>query len=117
MVAIGLLKGNLVAEDYEDDVAKDTRIDALREKMVINEDKRYSKDYLEADKRSIANKIQIHAKDATTSKKLSTELISIGDITSSIFGTSNVTNRDESYTYVTDIKFQTSDLPKTGREE
>ena len=64
-----------------------------------------------------ANKIQIHAKDATTSKKLSTELISIGDITSSIFGTSNVTNRDESYTYVTDIKFKTSDLPKTGREE
>ena len=36
MVAIGLLKGNLVAEDYEDDVAQDPRIDALREKMIIN---------------------------------------------------------------------------------
>ena len=43
MVAIGLLKGSLVAEDYEDDVAKDPRIDSLREKMIINEDKRYTK--------------------------------------------------------------------------
>ena len=42
MVAVGLLKGNLIAEDYEDDVAKDPRIDMLREKMVINEDKRLS---------------------------------------------------------------------------
>ena len=40
MVAIGLLKGNLVAEDYEDDVAADPRIDTLRSKMKINEDKR-----------------------------------------------------------------------------
>ena len=45
LLDLGLLKGNLVAEDYEDDVAKDPRIDALREKMVINEDKRYSKEY------------------------------------------------------------------------
>ena len=37
MVAVGLLKGNLIAEDYEDDVAKDPRIDMLREKMVIND--------------------------------------------------------------------------------
>ncbi len=73
MVAIGLLKGNLVAEDYEDDVAKDTRIDALREKMVINEDKRYSKEYLEADKRSIANKIQIHFNDGTSTNEVEVE--------------------------------------------
>ena len=46
MVAIGLLKGNLVAEDYEDDVAKDPRIDALREKMVIKEDKDTQKNIL-----------------------------------------------------------------------
>ena len=73
MVAIGLLKGNLVAEDYEDDVAKDPRIDALREKMVINEDKRYSKEYLEADKRSIANRIQIHFNDGTSTKEVEVE--------------------------------------------
>ena len=73
MVAIGLLKGNLVAEDYEDDVAKDPRIDALREKMIINEDKRYSKEYLEADKRSIANRIQIHFNDGTSTDEVEVE--------------------------------------------
>ena len=73
MVAIGLLKGNLVAEDYEDDVAKDPRIDALREKMIINEDKRYTKEYLEADKRSIANRIQIHFNDGTSTDEIEVE--------------------------------------------
>ena len=73
MVAIGLLKGNLVAEDYEDDVANDPRIDTLREKMVINEDKRYSKEYLEADKRSIANRIQIHFNDGTSTDEIEVE--------------------------------------------
>ena len=73
MVAIGLLKGNLVAEDYEDDVAKDPRIDELREKMVIKEDKRYSKEYLEADKRSIANRIKIHFNDGTSTEEVEVE--------------------------------------------
>ena len=73
MVAFGLLKGKLVAEDYEDDVAKDPRIDALREKMIVNEDKRYSKEYLEADKRSIANRIQIHFNDGTSTKQIEVE--------------------------------------------
>mgnify|MGYP001315301286 FL=1 len=73
MVAIGLLKGNLVAEDYEDDVAKDPRVDELREKMVINEDKRYSKEYLEADKRSIANRIKVHFKDGTATNEVEVE--------------------------------------------
>ena len=73
MVAIGLLKGNLVAEDYEDDAAKDPRIDALREKMIINEDKRYTKEYLEADKRSIANRIQIHFNDGTSTEEVEVE--------------------------------------------
>ncbi len=62
MTAIGLLKGDLVAEDYEDDVASDPRIDALRERMVIKEDEKYSREYLESDKRSIANSIQIFLK-------------------------------------------------------
>jgi 2-methylcitrate dehydratase len=73
MVAIGLLKGNLVAEDYEDDVANDPRIDMLREKMVINEDKRYTKEYLEADKRSIANRIQIHFNDGASTDEIEVE--------------------------------------------
>ena len=73
MTAIGLLKGNLVAEDYEDDVASDARVDQLREKMVIEEDERYSREYLEADKRSIANAIQIIFKDGSSTKKVEVE--------------------------------------------
>ena len=70
MTAIGLLKGNLIAEDYEDDAAADPRIDSLREKMIIEENKRYSKEYLEADKRSIANSIQIFFNDGSTTEKI-----------------------------------------------
>jgi len=65
MAAIGLLKGNLVAEDYEDDVAADPRVDTLRDLMVIEEDPRYSREYHEPDKRSIANAIQVFFKDGT----------------------------------------------------
>jgi len=73
MVAIGLLKGDLVAEDYEDDVASDPRVDALREKMVINEDKRYSEEYHDADKRSIANRIKIHFVDGSSTDEVEVE--------------------------------------------
>ena len=73
MVAIGLLKGDLVAEDYEDDVAADSRIDELRSKMVISEDKRYSAEYHEADKRSIANKIQIYFTDGSSTEAIEVE--------------------------------------------
>jgi 2-methylcitrate dehydratase len=73
MVAIGLLKGDLIAEDYEDDVAADPRVDALREKMVISEDERYSIEYHEADKRSIANKIQIHFNDGSSTEAIEVE--------------------------------------------
>ena len=73
MTAIGLLKGDLIAEDYEDDAAADPRIDSLREKMIIEEDKRYTKEYLEADKRSIANSIQIFFSDGSSSEKIEVE--------------------------------------------
>jgi 2-methylcitrate dehydratase len=73
MVAIGLLKGNLVAEDYEDDVASDPRVNALREKMVIIEDKRYSEEYHVADKRSIANRIKIHFADGSSTDEVEVE--------------------------------------------
>jgi 2-methylcitrate dehydratase len=70
MVAIGLIFGNLQAEHYEDDVAADPRIDAIRDKMVVIEDQQYSKDYLDPDKRSIANAIQVEFKDGTKSNKI-----------------------------------------------
>ena len=46
MIAIGLIHGDLIAEHYEDDIASDPRVDALREKMTIKEDKRYTEEYL-----------------------------------------------------------------------
>ena len=73
MTAIGLLKGNLVAEDYEDDVASDPRIDELRQKMLIEEDERYSAEYHEPDKRSISNALQITFKDGSSTDKVEVE--------------------------------------------
>ena len=73
MVAIGLLKGNLVAEDYEDDVAKDPRIDELRSKMVVTENKKYSEDYLDPEKRSIANKLKVLFNDDSSTKEIEVE--------------------------------------------
>ncbi|MBI2801015.1 MAG: bifunctional 2-methylcitrate dehydratase/aconitate hydratase [Gammaproteobacteria bacterium] len=74
MIAVPLLYGNLIAEHYEDDFHKgDPRIDVLREKMEITEDKRYSKEYHDADKRSIANAIQIFFKDGTKTERVEIE--------------------------------------------
>jgi 2-methylcitrate dehydratase len=70
MVAIGLLHGNLTAEDYEDAIANDSRIDALREKMVVAEDKQFSIDYHDPDKRSIANAIQVYFNDGSQTEKI-----------------------------------------------
>ncbi|MEL7310064.1 MAG: bifunctional 2-methylcitrate dehydratase/aconitate hydratase [Pseudomonadota bacterium] len=73
MAAIGLLKGNLVAEDYEDDVASDPRVDALRAQMIIEEDERYSREYHEPDKRSIANAMQVFFKDGSHTDRIEIE--------------------------------------------
>jgi 2-methylcitrate dehydratase len=73
MVAVPLIKGNLVAEDYEDDVAADPRIQMLRDKMEVVEDIRYSKEYHDPDKRSIANAVQIFFKDGTSTDKIEIE--------------------------------------------
>lgn len=73
MTAIGLIFGKLTAEDYEDERAKDPRIDALREKMICIENKQYSKDYLDPDKRSIANAVQIFFKDGSKTEKIAVE--------------------------------------------
>jgi 2-methylcitrate dehydratase len=73
MVAAGLLFGNLKAEYYTDQFASDPRIDALRSKMLVTEDPQFTKDYLDADKRSIANAIQIYFKDGTHTDKVQIE--------------------------------------------
>lgn len=73
MAAIGLLKGSLTAADYEDDVAHDPRIDAIRDKMVCVEKAEYTKDYLDPEKRSIANAIQVFFKDGSQSENIAVE--------------------------------------------
>jgi 2-methylcitrate dehydratase len=73
MTAIGLIFGELTADHYEDKVAKDPRIDALRNKMTCVEDPRYTQEYLDADKRSIANAVQIFFKDGTSTAKVAVE--------------------------------------------
>jgi 2-methylcitrate dehydratase len=73
MTAIGLLKGNLSAQDYEDEMANDPRVDALREKMTCIEKPEYTKDYLDPDKRSIANAVQIFYKDGSSSEQVAVE--------------------------------------------
>jgi len=65
MVAVPLLFGRLTAEDYEDAVARDPRIDPLREKIVCVEDKQFSADYHDPLKRSIANGLTVEFNDGT----------------------------------------------------
>lgn len=73
MVAIGLLKGNLMADDYEDEVAADARVDQLRDLMEVIEDERYSREYHEPDKRSIANAVQVFFRDGSPTEKIAVE--------------------------------------------
>lgn len=74
MIAIPLLYGDLTAEHYADEFHhSDPRIDALRDKMTINEDQRYSREYHESDKRSIANAIQVFFQDGSSTERIEIE--------------------------------------------
>lgn len=73
MVAVGLLFGELTADHYEDAAAADARIDALRAKMEVREEPRYSADYLDADKRSIANALRVVFADGTATERCEVE--------------------------------------------
>jgi len=73
MVAVPLIFGRLTAGDYEDGVAADPRIDALRERMVCVEDKGFSRDYLDPERRSIANGITIEFSDGTKTPEVVVE--------------------------------------------
>jgi 2-methylcitrate dehydratase len=69
MVAIGLLHGTLSADHYEEETAKDPRINFLRERMQVKENLLYSGDYLDPNKRSIANAITIYFKDGSSTPR------------------------------------------------
>jgi 2-methylcitrate dehydratase len=73
MVAVALLHGRLTADDYEDEAAADPRIDVLRGLMHVVEDERYSKDYLDPEKRSIANALQVFFKDGSATARVEIE--------------------------------------------
>jgi 2-methylcitrate dehydratase len=66
MMAVPLLFGRLTAADYEDEVARDPRIDALRARIECVEDPQFTRDYLDPEKRSIANAVTVKLKDGRT---------------------------------------------------
>ena len=70
MAAIGLIFGELTADHYQDSIAKDPRIDQLREKMVVRENKSFTKDYYDLGKRAIGNSIQVHFKDGSSTERV-----------------------------------------------
>jgi 2-methylcitrate dehydratase len=73
MTAVPFIFGRLTARDYEDDIASDPRIDALREKIVCVEDTSYTADYHNPEKRSIANAITVEFNDGTVFDEVAVE--------------------------------------------
>jgi 2-methylcitrate dehydratase len=73
MVAVPLIYGRLSAADYEDEIAADPRIDALRDKIVCIEDPQFTRDYHDPDKRSIANALTVELNDGTLLPEIAVE--------------------------------------------
>ncbi|WP_405235287.1 bifunctional 2-methylcitrate dehydratase/aconitate hydratase [Lentisalinibacter orientalis] len=73
MTAIPLIFGRLTAADYEDDVAGDPRVDALRDVMVVTENEQFTKDYYDPDKRYIGNAVQVFFKDGSKTERVEVE--------------------------------------------
>jgi 2-methylcitrate dehydratase len=70
MVAIPLIFGRLNASDYENEIANDPRVDALRAKMLVQENARFTEEYYAPDKRYIGNAVQVFFKDGTSSERV-----------------------------------------------
>jgi 2-methylcitrate dehydratase len=73
MTAIGLLFGRLTAADYEDDVARDPRIDALRARMTVRENPAFTADYYDPQKRYIGNAVQVFFKDGSSTPRVAVD--------------------------------------------
>ena len=73
MVAVALRHGSLTAEHYEAEAAADPLIDRLRERTEVVEEPRYSREYLDPEKRSIANAVQVFFNDGTQSERVEME--------------------------------------------
>ncbi len=72
-VAVALIHGDLRAEHYQEETARDPRIDRLRERMQLEEDPRYTAEYLDPGKRSIANSLQVFFDDGSCTEKVAVE--------------------------------------------
>jgi len=105
MVAVPLIFGRLTAADYEDDVAADPRIDALRERMEVVENEQYTADYFDAAKRYIGNAIQITFKDGSTTERIAVD-----------YPIGHRERRDEGIPVLID-KFENSVKPKLGERQ
>ena len=73
MIAIALIYGEVEAKHYQDEIASNPMIDSLREKMIISENPKFSRDYLDPSKRSIANSITLAFDDGSKSEKITVE--------------------------------------------
>lgn len=73
IAAVGLLRGDLATEDYHEPAASDPLLDRLRGLMTVVENPRFSRDYLDPDKRSIANALQVMFRDGTSTERVEIE--------------------------------------------
>ena len=73
MVAVALAFGRLTAADYEDQIARDPRVDALRDKMQVSENREFSRDYLDPEKRAIGNAVQVFFRDGSSTPRVAVD--------------------------------------------
>jgi 2-methylcitrate dehydratase len=70
MVAVPLIFGRLTAEDYEDGIAADPRIDRLRGLMEVRENPAFTQDYYDPQKRFIGNAVQVFFRDGSATRRV-----------------------------------------------
>ncbi len=73
MTAVALLYGELTYAHYEEPIASDPRIPQLIARMEVREHPDFSRDYLDPDKRSIANAVQVFFRDGTATERVVVE--------------------------------------------
>src|SRR6202034_101015 len=73
MVAIPLIFGRLTAHDYEDEIARDPRVDALRDKMEVRENPTFTQEYYAAEQRYIGNAVQVFSRDGSQTDRVAVD--------------------------------------------